>query len=195
MCAELEADHGPSVAPCPKILVAVHGYEPPEWSAEACRLVSLWNAPSIRLLAVLDVPAPALTSLTAPARRAYHAARIGWSEQEIIRLRPVVDAMLRRLPGTVDVVRAAATQGDPARTIVEHAARWAADVIVMGAPARGPRSWLWPGPLHERVLRRTTRAVLVTAPPVSRSRRFARLPALPGADRLRHRPLAAEPGT
>jgi nucleotide-binding universal stress UspA family protein len=188
-------DHDASGTPCPRILVAVHGYEPGEWSAEACRLVSLWNAPSVRLLAVLDVPAPAFTSLTASARHAYHAARLAWSEREILRLRPLIDAMLKRLPDSTDVVHAAAAQGDPARTIVERAADWAADVIVMGAPAPGPRSWLWPGPLHERVLRGATRAVLVTAPPATRSRRPARLPALPRVRRLNSRPLAAEPGT
>jgi len=188
-------DHGPSGARCPRILVAIHGYEPAEWSAEACRLVSLWNAPNVRLLAVLDVPAPAFTSLTASARRAYQAARVAWSEQEIIRLRPVVDAMVKLLPDPAEIVRVAAAQGDPARTIVEHAVDWAADVIVVGAPAPGPRSRLWPGPLHERVLRSTTRAVLVTAPPVTGSRRLARLPALPRLARLRSRLLAVEPGT
>ena len=177
-----------------RVLIAVHGRERPGWMAEACRVLSRWSAPRVRVLAVLDVPAPPFTSLTPYARRRYAAARAAWRAQEEIRLQDMLEQLLPLLPRTVDVVREAGA-GDVARSIVRHAAVWPADVVVLGAPLPGLRSWLWPGTVHERVLRRMPCAVLVTAPPPARApRQPLRLLAGPSAIAPGSRPAAVDGG-
>jgi nucleotide-binding universal stress UspA family protein len=148
-----------------RVLVAVHGYEQPGWAHVTCRVVSTWMGSSVRVLAVLDVPKPPLTSLTGAARGAYDAARAQWTESERARLQEVIDALLPGLPREAEVTHAPAERGDLALTIAEAARAWAADVVVVGRPAPGLRSWLRPGPVHERLLRRAGCAVLVTTPP------------------------------
>ena len=164
---------GTGLAPL-RVLVAVHGYEPSGWAQQTCRVVSTWAASSIRVLAVLDVPSPPFTSLTGPARRAYGGALAQWIEIERTRLEPPIAALLPGLPrgAEVSTVRA---RGDLARTIADHGSAWAADVIVVGGPTPGLRSWLRTGPVHERVVRLAACAVLVTTPPLA-DRRLARLP-------------------
>jgi nucleotide-binding universal stress UspA family protein len=149
-----------------RMLVAVHGYEPEGWAQETSRVVATWVGSSICVLAVLTVPCPPFTSLTPVARRAYKEARAGWAELEALRLEDALNALLPGLPGHPEVIRAPATQGDLARTIAEHARSWPADVVVVGRPTPGLRSWFRTGPVHERVLRRAGCTVLVPASPV-----------------------------
>ncbi len=147
-----------------RVLIAVHGYEPPGWADETCHLVSTWACPSVRVLAVLDVPTPPFTSLTGAARRAYGAARARWAEIERARLDGPIAALLSALPRQAEVVRTPASRGDVARTIAEEARTWPADLVTVGAPAPGFHAWLRPGPVHERLVRLASCAVLVTTP-------------------------------
>ena len=158
-----------------RVLIAVHGYESPGWAEETCRLVSGWACPSVRVLGVLDVPTPPFTSLTGPARRAYGAARAQWTEIERARLEGPIAALLPGLPRQAEVVRTPTHRGDLARTIAEQARAWPADLVVVGAPAPGFRSWLRTGPVHERLVRFASCAVLVTAPSHVPLRGFRRL--------------------
>jgi nucleotide-binding universal stress UspA family protein len=162
-----------------RVLVAVHGYELPGWADETCRVVSTWPASPVRVLAVLDVPSPPFTSLTGAARGAYAAARARWTESERARLREPIDELLPGLPREAEVTSAPAVRGDLALTIAEAARAWPADVVVVGGPAPGLRSWLRPGPVHERLLRLAGCAVLVTAPPRVATRGTRRLVDLP----------------
>jgi len=148
-----------------RVLVAVHGYESAGWAHETCRVISTWARSSVRVLAVLDVPSPQLTSLIPAARRAYGAARAQWIESERARLHEAIDALLPGLPREAEVTSATAVRGDLALTIAEVARAWPADVVVVGGPAPGLRSWFRPGPVHERLLRLAGCAVLVTTPP------------------------------
>jgi nucleotide-binding universal stress UspA family protein len=168
-----------------RVLVAVHGYEPPDWARETCRVVSTWAGSCVRVLAVLDVPHPPLTSLTGFARAAYASARAQWTESERLRLQAAIDALLPGLPRQTEVSRLPAARGDLARTIAETARAWPADVVVVGGPAPGTRSWLRPGPVHERLVRRAGCTVLVTTPPPA---------ATPGPRRLVGVPQAAAAG-
>jgi nucleotide-binding universal stress UspA family protein len=157
--------HQTGVVPL-RVLVAVHGYEPAGWAQETCRIVSTWSAPSVRVLAVLDVPSPAFTSLTGPARRAYGGALAEWTEIERARLEGPIAALRPGLPPRADVATVRAQRGDLARTIAEQARAWPADVVVVGSPLPGLRSWLRTGPVHERVVRLAGCTVLVTTPPL-----------------------------
>jgi nucleotide-binding universal stress UspA family protein len=163
MTAGITTEERRSTVPL-RVLIAVHGYESPGWAEETCRLVSTWACPSVRVLAVLDVPTPPFTSLTGAARRAYGAARARWTEIERARLEGPIAALMLGLPAQAEVVRTPATRGDLARTIAEQARAWPADLTVVGSPARGLRSWLRTGPVHERLLRLASCAVLVTVP-------------------------------
>jgi nucleotide-binding universal stress UspA family protein len=159
-----------------RVLVVVHGYEPAGWAQETCRVVSTWAAPSVRVLAVLDVPSAPFTSLTRPARRAYDGARAEWAAIERKRLEAPMAALLPGLPQTTEVSIVRARGGDMALTIADQASAWPADVIVVGGPMPGLRSWLRLGRVHERVVRRARCTVLVTTPPLGDHRR-ARRPA------------------
>lgn len=162
-----------------RVLVAVHGYESAGWAQETCRVVSTWAAPSVRVLALLAVPNAPFTSLTGPARRAYGAALAEWTGIARKQLEAPLAALLPGLPPSAEVSTVRARGGDVARTIAEQASAWPADVIVVGGPTPGLRSWLRLGPVHERVLRRAHCTVLVTTPPLvehRRARRLARVP-------------------
>ena len=166
-----------------RVLIAVHGFEPALWAADAARTISMWRSPELRLLIVPCVPAPPFTSLTPIARRAYADARAAWIQEEERRLTRIVDEWKRQLSVAVDVVRAPSLQGDLAATIAGHAGDWPADVVVVGAPEPTFRAWLWPGPVHQRIVLRAPCAVLVlpapTRPSLSfRVRRRGRVPSL-----------------
>jgi nucleotide-binding universal stress UspA family protein len=153
-----------------RVLLAAHGYEPPGWATEACRVVVVakFGGATVRVLAVLDVPCPAFTSLTPRAATAYRVARAAWTRAEAVRVQGVIDEVSPYLGTGGEVVRVPAVHGDLARTIAEHVDEWPADIAVVGAPLPGVRRWLWPGPVHERVLRRLPCAVMVIpAPPVT----------------------------
>jgi nucleotide-binding universal stress UspA family protein len=177
-----------------RVLLAVHGYEPPGWAPEACRVVAKFGHAVVRVLAVLDVPCPAFTSLTPQAARAYGEARDAWTRDEEVRIQGVLDRMARCLPRGADVVRIPSRRGDLAGTIAEYASEWAVDVAVVGAPPPGVRRWFWPGPVHERVLRRLPCAVMVIPPPAESSGSPARRIAAPRMLRPWRRPAAASQG-
>jgi nucleotide-binding universal stress UspA family protein len=177
-----------------RVLLAVHGYEPPGWAPEACRVVAKFGHATLRVLAILDVPCPSFTSLTPIAAEAYREARAAWTGDEQVRLQGVLDQMVPFLPRGGEVVRVPSLHGDLARTIAEHVTEWPADVAVVGAPLPGVRRWLWPGPVHERVLRRLPCSVMVIPPPAVASGPRAHRAAVPRMIRTWRRPAAANQG-
>ena len=163
-----------------RVLLAVHGHEPTEWATRACRVISEWKEARIRVLGVVDVPSPPLTSVIPPARRLYAAARSAWRADEAQRVQGAIDRVTRMLSRNVEVVcRPSAPRGF-AHTIADDASGWAADVIVVAAPTPMSGSWWRPGPAHERLLRRGTGAVLAI-PTALEPRRTARVIRLPRA--------------
>jgi nucleotide-binding universal stress UspA family protein len=160
------------ILPPSRVLIAVHGFEPASWAADAARTISMWRCHELRLLIVPCAPAPPFTSLTPIARRAYADARTAWRLEEERRLERIVAECKRQLSGEVDVVRAPSLQGDLAATIASHAGEWPADVVVVGAPEPSFRAWLWPGPVHQRVVLRAPCAVLVLPAPAGPSLRL-----------------------
>jgi nucleotide-binding universal stress UspA family protein len=158
-----------------RVLIAVHGHEMPGWGPATAPAVSCWTSPVVRVLALLDVPGPPRTSPIPLARRAYDAARAGWRRQEEARLQAPLDALVSMLPRGVEVLRVPCASSSPVRTIVQHVAEWAPDVVVIGAVPRTLRARLWPGLLHEQLVRRLTSAVLVTPPPAPVAGRTARV--------------------
>jgi hypothetical protein len=41
-----------------RVLLVLHGAEPAGWPTEACRVLSTWRHPSVRVLVVPIVPSP-----------------------------------------------------------------------------------------------------------------------------------------
>ena len=162
-----------------RVLLAVHGHEPTDRTLAVCRVVSGWTNASVRVLGVVDVPAPPFTSVLPPARRFYDAARSAWRRDGEPRVRAAVDRLTRTLGSTVEVECRDSSQQGLADTIADHARGWAADVIVAAA-APMSRSWLRHGPVHERLLRLGVCAVLAV-PAVSEPRPTGRLVRLPRA--------------
>lgn len=147
--------------PMARVLIVVHGYEPPTWAAEVLATIALWSRAEVRVLAVPSAPAPPFTSLTPPARRAYAGARQAWRRREEARVRRLAEGLRSGLPAGSELVGMPSTEGDLVRTIVAEAGRWPADVLMVGAPAPSLRTWLWPGPIHQRLLGWAPCAVLV----------------------------------
>ena len=163
-------DSGKAAARCepvwPRVLIVVHGHEPAGWIEEACRAVSLWVNPLVRVIAIPDVPSPPFTSLTSFARRAFDEARREWTTEEETRVQGVIDQMIPLLPDSVEVAWVHPRKGNFVAPILDQVGAWSADVIVLAAPAPGIRSRLSPGPIVERLLHHANCAVLI--PPVQK---------------------------
>jgi len=119
-----------------RVLIAVHGFEPASWAADAARTISMWRSPELRLLIVPCVPSPPFTSLTPIARSAYAVARTAWRQEEERRLTRIVEEWKRQLWVDVEVVRAPSLQGDLAATIASHAGEWPAMWSSWARPSR-----------------------------------------------------------
>ena len=161
-----------------RVLLAVHGDEPTEWTSAVGRIVSGWTNASIRVLGIVDTPRPPFTSLLPPARRFYDAARSAWRRDGEPRVRAAIEQLTRTLGRSVEVeCRDSSPQG-LADTIAEHALGWEADVVVVAAPTPMSRVWLCHGPVHERLLRLGVCAVLAVSaiPDPRRTGRVIRLP-------------------
>jgi nucleotide-binding universal stress UspA family protein len=143
-----------------RVLIALHGAEAPGWDAAVGRLVARWGEPIVRVLGILEVPRPALTSFTPWAREAWNGARSEWRRQEEARIGQRLAALRQWLPSGAEILLVAPERADPLQPIVKEVGRWLADLVVVGAPA-GRRGWLWPGPLHRRAIRRLGCPVLV----------------------------------
>jgi nucleotide-binding universal stress UspA family protein len=148
-----------------RVLVAVHGREPTEWELEVARALTRTPGATVRVLAVTDVPSPPWAALLPAAQRAVARARIEWQRREKAMVARRLDALLGRLPVVPEVAWVHVSDADPGRAIVERAAVWAADLIVVGTDRT---SWLHQrllGAIHERVVAQAACAVLVVAAP------------------------------
>jgi nucleotide-binding universal stress UspA family protein len=152
-----------------RVLIALHGHEPPNWAQEVARAVPVTAADLVRLLVVHDVPAPAFTSLVPAARGRYQTALAAWQQQVESQARIAVEQLRATLPAPPEVTHVPSRRADPGRIIAEHAQTWMPDLLVVGRDARRGLARLL-GSVHDRVLDRAPCAVLVTpAEQVSRS--------------------------
>jgi nucleotide-binding universal stress UspA family protein len=167
-----------------KVCVAAHGYEPQGWGLDVSRVLATFVAPAVRVLAMATLPSAPFTSLLPPARRAWDGARATHLEQETQRLERVVSTLDGLLPHRADIVTVTCEARRLATTITDEAERWGADLLIVGRPAAGFGTWLWPGPIHEQVLRRAACAVIVTPPaPRARAPKLVAMPRGAAAER------------
>ena len=144
-----------------RILLAIHGNEPPGWARELPGILTLPPGTVVRLLPVVDVPAPAFTSLTPWARRAYRAALAGWQREEETRIQRSLDVLSDTTPSRFETVWVRAARSDPAQAIVEQAKAWQADLVVVGPDTRPRLERLLLGSIHRSVVRDAPCGVLV----------------------------------
>jgi nucleotide-binding universal stress UspA family protein len=145
-----------------RVLIAVHGREPAGWELEVCRALTLSPQTTVRVIAVPDVPSPPSAVLLPSIRRARARARDEWRQLEEAIVNRRLEALLAGLSMTPDVEWVRVADADPGGRIVEQAAAWGADLIVVGVDGA---SWLERrllGAIHERVVALASCAVLVT---------------------------------
>jgi nucleotide-binding universal stress UspA family protein len=144
-----------------KILIVIHGNEPPGWARELPRVLALPSGALVRFLPVVDVPAPAFTSLTPWARRAFRAALDDWRRDAETRVRKSLDVLVETMPCPSETLWARAPRSDPARAVVEQARVWHADLVVVGPDTRPRLERLLLGSIHRSVVRDAPCGVLV----------------------------------
>src|SRR5262245_62711584 len=115
-----------------RVLIALHGHEPPEWAQEVARTVPVTATDLVRLLVVHDVPMPAFTSLLPAARGRYQAALAAWQHQVEAQARIAVARLRATLPAPPEVTHVPSRRADPGRVIAEHARTWTPDLLVVG---------------------------------------------------------------
>jgi nucleotide-binding universal stress UspA family protein len=156
-------DYVPNTARC--VLVAVHGHEPIGWASAVFRALTMSPETTVRVLAVVDVPAP-------PSVR--------------------LEALLAGLAVVPDVTWVDVPDADPGGAIVERAAALGADLIVVGVDRASWPERLFLGAIHEQVIARAGCAVLVV-PAAERGAQRRWRGAL-ASRRRRPRPAAAKGG-
>src|SRR5262249_17915508 len=100
-----------------RVLLAVHGHEPTEWGTRACRVISEWKEARRRVVGVVDVPRPPLTSVMPRARRLYSAARNAWRNDEARRVQGAIDRVTRMLLRRLYSAARNAWRNDEARRV------------------------------------------------------------------------------
>jgi nucleotide-binding universal stress UspA family protein len=144
-----------------RVLVAVHGREPAGWEPEVYRALTLSPPTAVRVLAVADVPSPPSAALLPSARRTRARAHAEWQRLEEASVSRRLEALLAGLSVIPEVVRVRVADADPGRAIVEQAAGWGADLIVVGVDGTHWLERRLLGAIHERVVARASCAVLV----------------------------------
>jgi nucleotide-binding universal stress UspA family protein len=104
-------------------------------------------------LPVVDVPAPAFTSLTPWARCAFHAALAAWHRDAETRVKNALHVLVETMPCPFETVWARASRSDPARAVVDQAKAWHADLVVVGLDTRPRLERLFLGSIHRSVVR------------------------------------------
>jgi hypothetical protein len=133
-----------------------------------CQTLTLSPPTAVRVLAVADVPSPPSATLLQSARRTRARVRAEWKLLEEASVNRNIEDLLAGLSVVPEVVWVRVADADPGRAIVDQAAAWGADLIVVGVDGT---TWLERrllGAAHERVVAQAGCAVLVT-PAAARS--------------------------
>jgi nucleotide-binding universal stress UspA family protein len=107
--------------------------------------------------------------------RVVHVVRPTAGPSERVRTAAAIERACQRLrdeaapvspfPGRPESVEVLLREGDPVRAIVEHAAEWPADLLVMGTHGESPRQSWGLGSTTDAVVRRSAVPVLAVPPP------------------------------
>jgi nucleotide-binding universal stress UspA family protein len=160
-----ELDDRPEPGASRRVLVAAHGRDPAGWEVEVCRALALSPRAAVRVLAIVDVPSSPSTALLPAARRARARVHAERRRIQVAAAGRRVETLLSVLPMVPDVAWADVADADPGRLIVERAAVWGADLIMVGLEGAGWLERRLLGAIHERVVDQARCAVLVMPSP------------------------------
>jgi nucleotide-binding universal stress UspA family protein len=161
------------------ILIAIDRGAPSEWAVDVGGSLALQLGASVGLLHVIDLARGLSPELGIVDGRILDELRTNGIE--------ALDRMERALPVGVAVTRLI-REGDPSADIVAAAKEWGADLIVMGAHARGAVARFLLGSTAEAVVRRAHCPVLtvghrpetLSTLPATRQQEQPVVPASPG---------------
>jgi nucleotide-binding universal stress UspA family protein len=143
-----------------KILVAIDGSK---HSEAAIDVVAKYFKPQTTEVRILHVLTPILPSAPPQMSRGYAPAR----EQAGAEARALVDKYAQQLRAEGYKVDSAVESGDVRETIIDSAARWHADLILLGSRGHTGMGRLLLGSVAESVVRHAHCSVLVARPPAS----------------------------
>jgi nucleotide-binding universal stress UspA family protein len=141
-----------------KILIGTDGSK---FSEAAVQAVIRWFAPPGNSVKVLHVIEP--IAYTAPPQMASGYAPEEEGEAKLAR--ELVEAAAKKLRSAGFAVDLAVERGDPREVIIDNAADWYADLIVIGAHGRKEIQRFLMGNVAEHVARHAARSVLVVRTP------------------------------
>jgi len=144
-----------------KILVAIDGSQ---HSEAASNVVANYFKPETTEVRVLHVLTPIALSAPPQMSRGY-APEL---EQQGIQAHALVDKCAQQLRAAGYKVDSVIETGDVRETIIDSAARWHADLILMGSRGHKGMGRLLLGSVAESVVRHAHCSVLVVRPPESR---------------------------
>ena len=149
-----------------KILIATDGSEFSRTAIErGCQIANEQQQAEIKVIAVYEPLAPIATEPFAVSS-AYHANlnKLGKQQAETW-AQDAVDLINSNCDGSKVAVSSTIELGKPARSIVDTAASWGADLIVMGSHGRGFWGRLTLGSVSDAVVHHAPCSVLIAKSP------------------------------
>ena len=155
-----------------RVVIALKPDADTEWAAEGIQILPLNDPLDIVLVSALDIPRPPLTSPGPVARRFYGGAIAGLRGHARLGAESVAAALRAAVrPRTVSVA-VRIVDDTPVPAIVDAAASWSADLILMGSNPRGAIGRALLGSVSDQVVRAAPCPVLVAKRRVARFERM-----------------------
>jgi nucleotide-binding universal stress UspA family protein len=144
-----------------RVVIAVEPDVEPEWVEEGIRIFPLADPLDIVLVSVLYIPRPPLTSPGRTARRLYGSAIANLRADAQRSAEKVVNSLHAALRHRAASVAVRVVEGRPTAGILQTAASWQADLILVGSSGRGAISRAILGSVSDEVVRTAPCPVLV----------------------------------
>ena len=155
-----------------RVVIAIDPHADPGWVTEGIATFPLTDPLEVVLVSALDVPRPPLTSPGPAARRLYAGAIAGLRRDAAQCAEAVIEAMRPALRPRAASVAVRIVDGRPGPTILDAAASWNADLILVGSNGRGPIRRVLLGSVSDDVVRAAPCPVLVVKRRVTRFERM-----------------------
>ncbi|HEY7518701.1 MAG TPA: universal stress protein [Methylomirabilota bacterium] len=160
------------VSPSMRVVIALEPDADSRWAADGIHIFPLSDPLEVVLVSALDVPRPPLTSPGPAARRLYGAAITGLRARARHGAEAAIDGLRAALRPRTASVAVRIVDDQPAPAIVHAAASWDADLILMGASARGAIGRALLGSVADQVVRTAPCPVLLAKRRVARFERM-----------------------
>ncbi len=143
-----------------RIVLGVDGSEGARWATALVGVLPFAPPVEVHMVAAVDVPEPAFTSLTPMARRAYGAARATTRREAEAAALKALEGAAEHLEGRA-AISTQLKHGGAGTALVEAAALRRAELIAMGSRGIGPVKELLLGSVSHQVVRCAPCSVLI----------------------------------